>query len=1190
MSDTTLRLTEAQKSAVEARGTALLVAAAAGSGKTKVLVHRLLGYVTDQNTHCDITEFLIITYTRAAANELRSRILDEISERLAREPDNRHLRRQAALCYEAQIGTIHGFCTDILRENAQLVGLPPDFRVADENESGILKLSVLEELIEARYDAMEKAPGFASLVDAMSAGRDDRRLFDIIFDAHTKLQSHADPVKWVTAQLEMLQNNTACDLSETVWGRYLMDDARRKALHWRSVMQGLLSECALYPDFEKAYAPSVAATIDSLSCFIQALERTWDDARACAAVDFPRPKNAAGCEELKGRRTKCREAMKKTAAIFECASDELLADMETVRPVVTELLRLVLDFDEAYSLKKRKRGLADFSDLEHMTARLLTDGQTGAPSVLAESVADRYREIMVDEYQDCSGVQEVIFNAITKDGRNLFMVGDVKQSIYRFRLADPTIFLEKYKAYKDEPQEGEGRRILLSTNFRSRAGILDAVNFIFKNIMSEEFGEMDYTEREFLCPGRTDDDSAEPAVELDILDMSTIETEDDEEGPEKTESEAAFVAGRIEELVRSGLRIPDGQGGTRPVTWGDFAILLRSVKDKAGIYARFLSERGIPAGTSNGEGFFETQEIAVMLSLLEIIDNPMQDVPLIAVLRSPVYRFTPDELAAIRLADKSAGFYTALQKAAEADDKCRAFLEELAAFRETAPDMTSDRLIWHVYNKTGMLGVMGALPGGETRRENLMTLLDLAVRYEQNGYRGLFGFINFVRKLIDSGIEPGEKNEVPAGDAVTILSIHKSKGLEFPIVILADTSKRFNNKDAAKPLLIHARLGVGPKVTDLQRRIEYPTIARLAVARKLTREMLAEELRILYVALTRAREKLIIVATLADAGKELARLNKEASAPVPPQVLESARSMADLLLLPALTRPEAFSLIQDGESTPREGSDVWDIRKSCADIKNELKRSSPTAGTDRVKAGPEAVEALRQKLNYKYPYQEAALIPSKLTATELKGRFADYEAAEEAEATEYIKKRRPPIQRPAFITERTALTASERGTALHLAMQYINFDKCSNISEIRQELQRLREKSFLTAQQADAVAPENILAFFTSPLGRRVLAAEKLYREFKFSLLVPAGDYYDAAGKDEILFQGVVDCCFLENGALHVIDFKSDLVTTETLEEKTRLYAPQLHAYGHAMTRITGLPVKSRLIYFFTLGEVSEVL
>lgn len=1196
MSENKPEFTPQQSTAIETRGSALLVSAAAGSGKTKVLVERLLRYISGGEDGCDITEFLIITYTRAAASELRSRILDEISERLALEPDNRHLRRQAALVYEATIGTIHGFCTDILRENAHIAGLSPDFRVADESESAIIRDKVLEDLLDRRYETVSETPGFKLLVDTMSAGRDDKKLKGIILETHAKLQSHANPDKWVEDQLEALDTGSLGEVSRTVWGRFLMDDASKKAAYWLGVMRQLRDEMTIHPDLDKAYGTSVDATIDGLKQLASALSRSWDEARSCAAVDFPRPKSVKGYEDLKEIRLRCKDALKKLASLFECASADLLEDMEAVRPAVTELLNLVLEFDRDFAEAKKKRGLVDFSDLEHLTARILTDFETEAPTETALAISRRFKEILVDEYQDVSRVQERIFNAVSRNGENIFMVGDVKQSIYRFRLADPTIFLDKYKSYKDVEEAspaGEGRRVLLSTNFRSRGGILDAVNFIFKNVMSEDFGEMAYTEREFLYTGRKDKDIPEPAVELDVLDLSGIETEEDEENPEKTEVEADFVAARIEELIKSCMTIPDGQGGTRYVTYGDFAILLRSVKDKAALYEKALSDRNIPVALPGGEGFFAALEVSVTLSLLGVIDNPMQDIPLIAVLRSPVYGFTPDELAQIRAADRNSDFYGALVKSSETSGKCWKFLEELEAFRLIAPDMPADRFLWHVYNKTDMLAVMGALRGGNERRNNLMRLIELAARCEANGYRGLFGFMTLVRKLIENGEEPFGNNETPSGNAVKIMSIHKSKGLEFPVVILADTTKRFNKKDAAAPLLVHSKLGIGAKRTDLERRIEYPTLARLAVSKKLTQEMMSEELRVLYVAMTRAREKLIVVSTFADAEKELTKLAKDAAAPVPPQVLENTAGMWCFILLPALTRPEAECLCSTPVTRSADCGEPWAIRKIKITEVPANRKEAPVI-PERFEARPEDVEALKESLGYRYPFIKAATIPSKLTATGLKGRFADYEAAEEAERLEAVWQR-TPASRPGFITNRAELTPAERGTALHLAMQYIDYRKCGTIEEIRGELGRLKEKNFVSTQQADAVDPDKIRAFFASPLGVRVMSAEKLYREFKFSLLVKAEDYFpggedgDSVADDEILFQGVVDCCFEEGGALHVIDFKSDYVTKETLAEKTKLYAPQLTAYGRAMERIVGLPVKSRLIYFFALDTVAEV-
>lgn len=1194
MSGTTLDFTPQQKTAINARSSALLVSAGAGSGKTKVLVERLLGYLSNPEDPCDITEFLIITYTRAAASELKARILDELSERLTDDPGNRHLRRQASLCFEAPISTIHSFCTEIIRENAHLLSISPDFRVADESESGLIKDKVLEELLEARYETIHETPSFSLLVDTMSAGRDDRRLKEIVSDAHTKLQSHEEPLKWIHEQLKFLELDGITDASETEWGRFLMADARKKAVYWYDAMICLLEDMSVHPDFYKAYGASIAATADSLKRFALALEKSWDEAKACAVIDFPRPKSVKGYEELKEIRQKCRDAIKKLTSVFECASKDLLEDMTAVYPAVSELLKLVSDFDNAYLLAKKKRGIIDFSDLEHMTAHLLTDTETGGPSELAMSVSKRFKEIMVDEYQDCSRVQERIFSAISKDGKNIFMVGDVKQSIYRFRLADPSIFLRKYKSFADEPDaEGaNGQRVLLSTNFRSRAGILSAVNFVYKNIMSEEFGEMAYTEREYLYPGRVDAFGDTPAVELNVLDMRRPETEDEEENSEnieKAEIEADFVAERIEALVNSGMMIPDGQGGTRPLSYGDIAILLRSVRDKAGVYAQALIKRCIPAGLPGGESFFETLEVSVTLSLLGIIDNPMQDVPLIAVLRSPVYGFTPDELAMIRLADKKTNFYSALLKAAETDAKCANFLDELNSFREKAPEFPADRLLWHVYNKTGLLGIMGALKSGELRRLNLMKLLELAGRCESNGYKGLFGFMTMIRYLMDSGSEPEQNSETSTGDAVKIMSIHKSKGLEFPVVILADTTKRFNNQDATKPLLIHAQLGVGAKRTDLTRRIEYPTLARMAVSKKLTQEMMAEELRVLYVAMTRAREKLIIVSTFSDAGKELAKLQKDAKAPVPPQVLEGVMSHAGYILTAALLKPEAECLREGPADLSADDGVRWDIRKISA---SNLRLSGQKRSEDepaQVKARIEDIEALREKLTFEYPYDKAAEIPSKLIATELKGRFADFEAAQDADVPEFSKNQSAPLARPNFITSKTDLTASERGTALHLAMQYIDYEKCLSIDAVKDELCRLKNNYFISGKQYESVDPSKILAFFKSDVGQRVLRSEKLYREFKFSLLVKASEYYDAGGDDEILFQGVIDCCFVEEGALHIIDFKTDYVTPATIEEKKRLYKAQLHAYGRAMERLTGLPVGSRILYFFMSGTAAEI-
>jgi ATP-dependent helicase/nuclease subunit A len=1091
----------------------------------------------------------------------------------------------------------------------------------------------------------------------MGAGRDDRRLKEIVLDAHTKLMSHPDPAAWTEAQIRQLESlDASVDAGKTMWGAVLMGQARRTAAYWQEALSALIDDAAAaQPDFLAAYGESLEATCQGIECFLDALERGWDAARDASKIPFPRAKSLKGYDELKQIRIQCKDAMKKMAEMFECTSAELMEDMAAVRPATAELLRLVLDFDSQYAALKRRRGLIDFADQEHLAARLLVDFGSGNPTVLAETVAARYEEVMVDEYQDVNAVQELIFTAVTQGGRNLFMVGDVRQSIYRFRLADPTIFLRKYNTYVDaaDAAEGQARKILLATNFRSRPGVLDAVNHVFRYIMTEEFAEMDYTEREYLYAGREETNGEDPAVELYVVDMCTPEREDEEESEKKEEGEAKFIAAHIEKMVREGYPIPDGDGGVRPCRYADFAILLRSMKNLAPVYAEALRYRSIPCAYGTDTDFSQTAEIAIMLALLDVIDNPHQDIPLLTVLKSPLFGFTPDELAEIRCADPSGDFFEALSSAAEHNRKCTAFLMQLTELRDLAAELPVDRLIWHIYTVTGMLGLFGALPDGAGRRENLMRLLQYAAQFESSGWRGLFDFTVFLRRLREKGEEPISQESGAGGDAVKIMSIHKSKGLEFPIVFLAGTTKRFNLMDTHKPLLIHAGLGIGPKRVDLDRRIEYPTFARMAVSQIIRRETVAEELRVLYVGMTRAREKLIITASYNDALRELDKMWGEArplfggwDEPFETEVLERVRDLAGLILLPALRRQESAALFgeevppkyerqwkmryvraegidktdesepddaamtesaQSGEASISEcaqrGADALSEGALCVEKKTALPegaRSEAETNAAAEEARREAVIQLHMALNYQYPFGVSEQLPSKITATELKGRFIDAEAADEAEPMQtQAAARRRGYDRPAFITESTDLTPTERGTALHLAMQHVRYENCTSPEAVGRELERLVREKLITQRQAESVAPERIAAFFNSPLGRRVLAAENIWREFKFSLLLAPHHIpfqlspeelkeWEASG-DEILFQGVIDCCFEEGGRLHIIDFKTDRAPKAQIEERARGYAGQIAAYSHAMERITGKPVASGLVYFFAVDTAVEV-
>lgn len=1177
-------LTEEQQAAVDNRGGGLLVSAAAGSGKTRVLVERLLARVEEG---ADVDRFLVITYTKAAAAELRGRIVEEISDRLALRPADGHLRRQATLVYKAGISTIHAFCAQLLRECGHLLDLDPDFRLCDEGEAGVLMLRALNDVLNKRYEAMDS--DFAQLVDTMSAGRDDARLVQIVLDIRGRVQAHPNPAAWLAQQERTFALEGISDPVQTPWGELLLTDAAGQASYWRRRMEEARDLCERDANLLANYGDSVAQTAQALQEFEEAAAQGWDAARNLLPIPFPtvgRKKmvdDPAAVERVKAIRTACKKRLEKLEDWFADSGEDLLADLRTVYPAMRGLFALVRDFEEAYAAEKARRGLVDFSDLEHMAVRLLV-GEDGQPTELARQWSTRYDEIMVDEYQDTNEVQNAIFSALSKDGTNLFMVGDVKQSIYRFRLADPTIFLGKYRSFKPytEAGEGEERRVILSRNFRSRPEVLEGCNDLFRAIMSVPFGEMEYADDQALYPGASYEPDPAYCVELDALDGDI----DGEEGAEKVSRdllEARFAARRIRELLDEGFPVSDGEGGTRPVRPSDMVILLRSPNTVLRHYARALAERDILWEAEGGGDFFGSTEISVALSLLQIVDNPRQDVPLISVLRSPVYGFSADRLAEIRAASPDTDFYAAL----EADDgeDSRAFLAELDDLRFGSGDMSSHQLLWHIYDRTNLLGIFGAMEEGEARQGNLLALAELARQFEGSGHKGLFRFLTYLTRLRENGNTLTPPTPGRTGGGVRIMSIHKSKGLEFPVVLLCGLARRLNREDMSRPILFHPKLGVGPKGLDVERGIEYPTLARMAVARQLEREMMAEELRLLYVAMTRAKEKLILSVALTGGGKDMEKLAGDSGYPVDPQVLLACQSVGQWVLLHALCRPEAGALrraagqevaIPEAPLGPQ-----WDIRFVDGTALTQAPPRRWMAPEREIEENEDWTD-LTGLLRWTYPHGAEVAIPSKLTATQLKGRALDEEAAEEAP-----RPSRPlSFGRPRFAAEELGLTAAQRGTALHQVLQYIDFERSETVEGVRAEISRLVEQQYITPQQGEAVDPAPIAAFFQSDLGQDLLSSVSLRREFKFSILEPAHRYYPQAGEGEqVLFQGVVDCYYETLEGITVVDFKTDRVTKATLAHRAEHYRPQLEAYSRALEEITGKRVIRRVLWFFALGR-----
>jgi len=1165
--------TKDQQRAIEARGSALLVSAAAGSGKTKVLTERLMSYITSDNP-VGIDTFLVITYTRAAAGELRGRILEELTNRMAEQPNNAALRRQYALMSRAQISTIHGFCSALIRENCLPLELPPDFKVVDETRTAVMKQAALDKTLEACYERLDTDAGLRELIDTVGAGRDDGRLGALILNLHAKMQSHPYPAVWAENQRKALYAEGITDPGDTIWGRFLLDSAAETAEYWAATLERnmqILTKPA-YTDICGKIYPNLEETAESYRNFAAAARLGWDKAAENAHFVYSRwsaPRKTEHGEllkQIKAQRDASKKAMEKVAGEFTQNGKEVLADMRRTAPAMDALLRLTLEFDRAFAADKKRRGFVDYSDLEHFAAKLLSDEQ-GNPTDLARQISQRYTEIMVDEYQDVNEVQELIFRCVSKNETNLFTVGDVKQSIYRFRLADPTIFTNKYLTYADyeAAEAGQPRRILLQENFRSRSQILEGANAVFENIMSTHLGELEYDDNARLRCGNKSYEGDVPVPQIHLVES---EKGDDEDATTTShEVEADYVAELISELIENEMPVTQ-DGVQRPVRYGDIVLLMRSANTVSGIYRKALTDHGIPVQSEQGGGFYTTPEITVMMALLAVVDNPMQDVPLITALQSVYVGFTPDELAQVRACDKKACFYDALCIAAGQLPKAEAFLRKLDAWRAVSADIPLRELIWRILDDLSVTAVTSAMTDGQVRRRNLMAFAELAAQFEAGGYQGLRRFVVWLNRQAESGMEP-ELYSGEGGNAVQIMSIHKSKGLEFPVVFLCDTARKFNKKDSMDTVLVHPQMGLGPKVIDSERGIEYYSMPRRALIRKMNRETLSEEMRLLYVAMTRAKEYLYVTGVLGNGAKKLDDLRSLVTRPVSPQVLEGAAAPIDWLIAAALA---------DGERHLTVHVQPWWPGGIMTEKQEEEKPAVSAAADESL------VETLRKNLAYQYPYARSVDLPSKLTATELKHlRDADEEAVSMVGST--------PRKFRSFRTDGAAeaLNAVEKGVATHLVFQHIDYHKAIDLPSVEQEIARLEAKGILNSRQAKGVDARQVAQFFLSPAGELMRTGDAVLREFKFSLLRPASAYFAGVDEDEILLQGVIDCAVEKDGAYTIIDYKTDAVTQASVQARAALYASQVQAYREAMEEITGKPVAKTILYFLKPGISVEI-
>ena len=1001
--------TSEQKQAIYKKGTNILVAAAAGSGKTAVLVERIINKIINENI--DIDRLLVVTFTNAAASEMRERVLNAIYKKLDNDFENPNLQRQITLLNKASICTIDSFCLEVVRNNFyELENISPNFRIADTTEIELLKQETIEEIFETKYEEQNK--DFEKLINTYTSYRDDTPLKELVLKIYTYIQSSPFPEEWLKEKIEMfnLENNLDEDFSDTKWGKILLQELEEEVIDDIVTLKNVHETLIFDTELEK-FEQVLRTDLDMLENLKKHLDN-WDEAyqinQNFKFVDWPRKKvDSEIKEEAKLIRDDIKTKLnKKRNKILVTNSKEAIQDIFDMYDILLKLQNLILDFGNEFSKKKREKNIVDFNDIEHFALNiLLKKDEEGniIPSQVAKTYQEKYLEIAIDEYQDSNLVQEYILNAISKQN-NIFMVGDVKQSIYKFRQAMPELFLSKYKEYKlkDDRKIDEDLKIQLFKNFRSRKNILDFTNMIFQNIMSENLGDIEYNEQEYLNLGADYKEiNQDLKTEINIIDLKeenknedtteeNEETQEQEERIEDIELEARFIANKIKKLIDERYQVFDRKKNTyRNITYKDIVILLRSTKTTAPIYEQELLNLEIPVFSDASQEYLDTIEIQTVISLLKIIDNPIQDIPLVTVLRSNIGKFTDNDLVKIRLTDKYDNFYTCLQKSKvnvdkELKDKIEQFLNNLEKWRKEQEYLALDELIWKIYSDTGYYNYVGLMPNGELRQANLRMLFERAKKYETASFKGLYNFIKFIEKLKLSSKDMSSAKVIGENDdVVRIMSIHKSKGLEFPVVFLASTGRQFNLMDLNDDILIHQDLGIGVKYIDYEKQVQYDTLTKLAIRNKILTETLSEEMRVLYVALTRAKEKLIITSLLKDANKEFDNIEKQVNR------FEKSNEKINYILLKKMKRYIDWILLV----YKYEEKNIKNISTLNIYNKKELLKSFKTIQKDKIDVIKELekhekdnkqIENIKNIINYQYKYLLSTVMPTKTSVTKIK--------------------------------------------------------------------------------------------------------------------------------------------------------------------------------------------------------------
>lgn len=1125
---------------------------------------------------------------------MREKILEAIYKKIEENPEDENLQKQVILLNKASISTIHSFCLDVIKNNFYEIDVSANTRIADDSEILLLQQEVIDDLFEEKYE--EEDSNFIKLIKTYTKYNQDEVLKDLILRVYSYIQASPFPEEWLEEQIEKLNIEDGTNFSDTVWGKIITENANQILEDSILKLQNIRTKMTRFPELDK-FTAKIEDDIDKYT-YIQNNLSDWDT--AVEAINTL--KNATWIkdqkitndlkDEAKDVRESTKDEFKKVKKLMNCSSEEAVQDIKYMYPILKMLKDLILEFSQKFYQRKREKNIMDFSDMEHLALKILVKKDENGnivKSEIAKKYENKFEEIAIDEYQDSNLVQEYILTSVSR-GNNIFMVGDVKQSIYKFRQARPKLFLDKYDSYKLEPVNGEDRKIQLFKNFRSRSNILDFTNLVFEDIMSRELGNIEYNQDEYLNLGANFEEiqNQDYKTELEILDLSE-ENDDiwktDEEGTEEEQEkvedvvlEARFVARKIKELIDDKYQIIDKKTGRRDIQYKDIAILLRTSSGVANVYEKEISELEIPVYSDSSSQYLQSVEIETIMSLLRIINNPMQDIPLVTVMRSPIGNFTDNELIEIRMVDRNSSFYEALLKSDL--EKAHRFLSLLKELREDEEYMTLDEWIWNIYTKTGYMNYVNLMPNGALRVSNLRMLFERAKQYEEASFKGLYNFINFIDKIkfnqedLKAAKIIGENENV-----VRIMTIHKSKGLEFPVVILAGVGKQFNFRDLNGKILLDQDLGMGPQYIDSDRYIEFKTLAKKALAIKAKNEAISEEMRILYVALTRAKEKLIIVGRQKDVNKKMSEKQKLLEIystiddnKINPYLLQKYKTYLDWLELIYLKEGVANTKnLFTVNINKREKTSVK-IENEVEDISKKIIEESNKNNDEQEK------EKIKEILNWQYKHQSIEGIPTKTSVSKLKEN-----KEQEVQIT----------QEPKFINEeaKTKLTGAQKGTLIHLCLQKMKETEEYNLEKITELIEKLKDKEIITEIEAQNIDKEKLLEYTNSQLWTELKQAKEIHKEHPFYINIKASRIYNQINKEddeEILVQGVIDLFFIDkDDKLILVDYKTDYVQNEN--ELVEEYKGQLDLYKEALEQSLNKKVDKMCIYSVYLNKLIEI-